>query len=69
MVLRWHRRLVVTKKWTYPNRSGRPPLDDTIAALIQWLAREIPTWGYQRVPRIRRRSVQGGLINEYERAA
>ena len=30
-VLRWHRRLV-TKKWTYPNRSGRPPLDDTIAA-------------------------------------
>jgi putative transposase len=34
-VLRWHRRLV-TKKWTYPNRSGRPPIDDTIAALIEW---------------------------------
>jgi hypothetical protein len=29
-VLRWHHRLV-TKKWTYPNRSGRPPLDDAIA--------------------------------------
>ena len=29
-VLRWHRRLV-TKKWTHPNRSGRQPLDDTIA--------------------------------------
>jgi hypothetical protein len=29
-VLRWHRRLV-TKKWTYPNRPGHPPLNDTIA--------------------------------------
>jgi transposase InsO family protein len=47
-VLRWHRRLV-TKKWTNPNRSGRPPLDDTIATLIARLARENPTWGYQRI--------------------
>ena len=47
-VLRWHRRLV-TKKWTYPNPNGRPPIDDTIAALIERLARENPTWGYQRV--------------------
>src|SRR5829696_4516186 len=47
-VLRWHRRLV-TKKWTDPNRSGRPPLDDTIATLIARLARENPTWGYQRI--------------------
>ena len=29
-VLRWHRRLAA-KKWTYPNRGGRPPIDDTIA--------------------------------------
>jgi putative transposase len=47
-VLRWHRRLV-TKKWTYPNSNGRPPIDATIAALIERLARENPTWGYQRV--------------------
>jgi putative transposase len=47
-VLRWHRRLVA-KKWTYPNRGGRPPLDDTIAALIERLAHENPTWGYQRI--------------------
>ena len=33
-VLRWHRRLV-TNNWTYPNRSGRPPLDDTVIALIE----------------------------------
>jgi putative transposase len=32
-VLRWHRRLV-TRKWTYPNRTGRPPVSAEIAALI-----------------------------------
>ena len=47
-VLRWHRRLV-TKKWTYPNRSGRPPVDPTIAALIERMALENDTWGYQRI--------------------
>jgi hypothetical protein len=46
--LRWHRRLV-TKKWTYPNRSGRPPIDETIVALIERMARENETWGYQRI--------------------
>ena len=42
-VLRWHQRLV-TKKWTYPNQSGRPPLAPTIAALIERMARENETW-------------------------
>jgi transposase InsO family protein len=47
-VVRWHRRLVA-KKWTYPGRSGRPPIDDALATLIQRMANENPMWGYQRI--------------------
>ena len=47
-VLRWHRRLVA-RKWTYPNRTGRPPVSAEIAALIEQLATENNGWGYQRI--------------------
>ncbi len=47
-VLWWHRRLV-TRKWTYPHRTGRPPVSAEIAALIERLATENPAWGYQRI--------------------
>ena len=47
-VLRWHRRLV-TPKWTYPNRTGRPPVSAEIAALIERLANENHSWGYKRI--------------------
>jgi hypothetical protein len=47
-VLRWHRRLVA-RKWSYPSRGGRPPLDPALVALIGRLARENPTWGYERI--------------------
>jgi len=47
-VLRWHRRLV-TRKWTYPHRTGRPPVSTEVAALIERLATENNDWGYKRI--------------------
>jgi hypothetical protein len=41
-ILRWHRRLV-TKKWTYPPRRGRPPVQDAVASLIERMAKDNPT--------------------------
>jgi len=43
-VLRWHRSLVA-KKWTYPGRTGRLPLPDEVAALIERMARDNASWG------------------------
>jgi putative transposase len=39
----------VAKKWTYPNRPGRPPVSEEIRALILRLAAENRRWGYQRI--------------------
>jgi putative transposase len=47
-VLRWHRRLIA-KRWTYPSNTGRPPLPDEVAALVERLARDNTSWGYQRI--------------------
>ena len=47
-VLRWHRRLV-TRHWTCPHRTGRPPVCTEITALIERLATENNGWGYQRI--------------------
>ena len=40
-ILRGHRRLV-RRRWTYPPRTGRPPIDDVLAAVVVRMARENP---------------------------
>jgi hypothetical protein len=47
-LLAWHRRLV-SRRWRYPHRSGRPPVRTQIRELALRLAQESPQWGYRRV--------------------
>ena len=47
-ILRWHRRLV-RRRWTYPHRTGRPPIEAVVAALVVRMAEENPRWGYLRI--------------------
>jgi len=47
-LLAWHRRLI-TRKWTYPGRRGRPAAGQEICDLVLRLAAENLAWGYRRV--------------------
>jgi putative transposase len=58
-ILRWQRR-VVARKWKYPNRLGRRPVEDVVV-LIECSAREDPSWGYQGVQgEVRKLGHRGG---------
>src|SRR4051795_5666421 len=47
-ILRWHHRLV-RRRWTYPHRTGRPPINDVLAALVVRMARETHAGGYMGI--------------------
>jgi putative transposase len=48
-LLRWHRDLIA-RRWTYGRkRPGRPSTRRDIREAVLRLARENPTWGYQRI--------------------
>jgi len=55
-ILRWHRQLIA-EKWDHSDkrRPGRPPTPPEVVDLVVKLARENPTWGYDRI--------EGALVN------
>ena len=57
-ILRWHRQLVAAK-WNTSScgkkSPGRPPVSEEMVQLVLRMARENPTWGYDRI--------QGALAN------
>jgi len=54
-ILRWHRRLIA-EKWDYSDRRhhapGRPRVPDVVVQLVLRMAKENPTWGYDRIQRV-----------------
>jgi putative transposase len=42
-LLAWHRRLV-SRKWTYPNAPGRPPVPAEVRALVCQCGRRLQLW-------------------------
>jgi hypothetical protein len=59
-ILRWHR-LLVAQKWDYSDRRkkkpGRPAVPKDVELLVLQMARDNPSWGYDRI--------QGAVPSEY----
>ena len=57
-LLRWHRTLVA-QKWDHSadrqEQPGRPPISEEVKELVVRMAKENPSWGYDRI--------QGGLAS------
>jgi putative transposase len=56
-ILRWHRSLIA-EKWDYSmrrNKIGRPSTEKEVVELLVQMAKENPSWGYNRI--------QGALAN------
>jgi putative transposase len=50
-IVRWHRG-IVRRRWaarSIRGKTGRPATRRNIKALVLWLARENPDWGYRRI--------------------
>jgi hypothetical protein len=67
-ILRWHRRLVV-KKWTYPHRLGRPPVEDAVVSLIEGMAKGESPLGIPEDPgRVAQARSPGGSVHNPPRS-
>ena len=56
-ILRWHR-MLVAQKWNHSDKRkpvGRPPVSPEVVELVLRMARENPSWGYDRI--------QGAMAN------